>query len=423
MGESSRSSCLVLAGVVAASLLSVFVPGRLWATSPTPEGVEWHLLEVGGAPVSVPAGERKPELMLDPEEGTATGFGGCNGFFASYRLDGESLSFGPVAATRRFCQEGGAVEAALMVALAKTSGWRISSGELLLLAGDEVVARFAPKQEHGGPAGWDELTVRSRALDNAEVTLREGVYEGPPAAPDAASRVTVRLTDRRAFGWMNGGDAAAVVLATSLGGSGTFSELALLCREGERWLNVDTVDLGDRVAVQSIAVEDDGITVSMLNHGPSDPMCCPTVEQTRRFMLEDGRLVAERKAAGNEPRELEGGVWRWVRTLYNNDTTISPTRPEDYTLHFLEGGRVEAKADCNLKTGTYTRDGNRLSISIFGSTMAACAPGSPEEEFTRDLTRVQSFLFHDGDLVLALKLDTGTMRFSPEGVAAEATAR
>ena len=260
---------------------------------------------------------------------------------------------------------------------------------------------------------WHLLTVRSRVLDNAEVTLRDGVYEGPPAAPDAASRVTVTLTDRRAFGWMNGGDVAAVVLATSLGGSGTFSELALLCREGERWLNVDTVDLGDRVRVRSMAVEDDGITVDMLTHGPGDPMCCPTLEQSRRYRLRDGRLVEE----GEGPRDddkgaLTGVAWHWVRTLYNDDTTITPERPEDYTLRFLDDGRVEVEADCNLKSGSYSQDGARLSITILRCTMAACEPASLEQDFVRGLTAAESFLFHDGDLVLALELDSGTIRFS-----------
>ncbi|MDH0748281.1 META domain-containing protein [Pseudomonas sp. GD03842] len=37
------------------------------------------------------------------EDGRAYGSGGCNHWFAAYRLEGDAISFGPVGSTRRLC--------------------------------------------------------------------------------------------------------------------------------------------------------------------------------------------------------------------------------------------------------------------------------------------------------------------------------
>jgi hypothetical protein len=46
------------------------------------------------------------------------------------------------------------------------------------------------------------------------------------------------------------------------------------------------------------------------------------------------------------------------------------------------------------------------------STMAACEPGSLEDEFVRNLTAATISFFKDGDLYLDLTADTGTMQFT-----------
>jgi heat shock protein HslJ len=101
-----------------------------------------------------------------------------------------------------------------------------------------------------------------------------------------------------------------------------------------------------------------------------------------------------------------------VQTLYNNDTKNVPKQPNNYTVRFLEDGRIIVKADCNLKGGVYSTDGKEISLEITHSTMAACEEGSLEEQFIRDLRAAVIFFFKDHDLYLDLRHDTGTMRFS-----------
>jgi heat shock protein HslJ len=108
------------------------------------EGIQWYLTEVGGAPISPMAGDKQPHMLLDPEEKQATGFAGCNNFFGSYELDGSSLTFGPMGATRMACPDlETGLEASVFHALENTRKWEKAEKELLLLDGDDVLARFS----------------------------------------------------------------------------------------------------------------------------------------------------------------------------------------------------------------------------------------------------------------------------------------
>jgi heat shock protein HslJ len=108
------------------------------------EGIRWYLTEVGGSPVSPLAGDKQPHILLDPAQKQATGYAGCNHFFGSYELDGSSLTFGPMGATRMACPDlETGLETSVFEALENTRKWKQAGGALLLLDGDEVLARFS----------------------------------------------------------------------------------------------------------------------------------------------------------------------------------------------------------------------------------------------------------------------------------------
>jgi heat shock protein HslJ len=97
----------------------------------------------------------------------------------------------------------------------------------------------------------------------------------------------------------------------------------------------------------------------------------------------------------------------------NDDSRTTPDDPNKYLIEFLENGNVIVQADCNRVIGTYTVDGNQLSITPGPSTLAACPPGSLGDEFVRQLGNVSSYLFDGENLVLEFKFDSGTMTFAP----------
>lgn len=109
----------------------------------------------------------------------------------------------------------------------------------------------------------------------------------------AASELFIVFTDMYAFGDLDGDgvEDAAVVLATSGGGSGLFMSLEAVINDGGTPHHVATAFLGDRVELKSISIESGVITVDMVTHGPDDPMCCPTLEVTQEYELQGDQLV------------------------------------------------------------------------------------------------------------------------------------
>jgi uncharacterized membrane protein len=49
--------------------------------------------------------------------------------------------------------------------------------------------------------------------------------------------------------------------------------------------------LGDRVQINSVSIQDGEIAVDMVTHGPDDPMCCPTQQVVQTYALQGEELV------------------------------------------------------------------------------------------------------------------------------------
>ncbi|MGH8612711.1 MAG: META domain-containing protein [Gammaproteobacteria bacterium] len=244
--------------------------------------------------------------------------------------------------------------------------------------------------------------------------LTDGEYR-EPVAPAAATETRVKLTDWIAYGKVNGEDAAAVVLVTDPGGSGTFYDLALVIRQNARLLNPATAHLGDRVRITSRAMEGNAIMVNMTVHGPNDRMCCPTQSRVRKFAFQDDRLVPIANDVVTEasgPQDIVGVVWKWMQTLKDNGDKITPANPDDYRIEFLGDGQVNIRADCNGGGGTYKSDGQVLSIEITHTTLAACPPGSLEKDYIEHLNAAAHYFLENNHLYIDLKFDTGTMKFA-----------
>ena len=142
---------------------------------------------------------------------------------------------------------------------------------------------------------------KSEFVRAGQAQLRDGVYE-EQAAPDSASKNTLTLSEHVAFGDINanGLDDAAVVLAASGGGSGTFYTLAIVINRMGNPYHLHSADLGDRIQVQSLEIADYVVTVRLLTHGAGDAMCCPTQAEMRRYNLGFGvlRLLERTTPAG-----------------------------------------------------------------------------------------------------------------------------
>ena len=122
------------------------------------ETVEWSLLELNGK-VAVGAGNRPLTLQLNATDKRAAGFAGCNRYTGSYERTGTSLRFGPMVMTRMACEGAMETEAAYAVALGKVTGWRITGGNLELLAGHLSVSEPFQRIALGLRARWQAMSA------------------------------------------------------------------------------------------------------------------------------------------------------------------------------------------------------------------------------------------------------------------------
>lgn len=106
------------------------------------EGATWHLTSVDA--LRVPADSDGPWLRVDSTEGRVSGFAGCNTFQGPYRAGGATVTFGPLAMTRRACPEdqGGALERLLMEVVQQADGYTIVDGRLQLMVEGRIRALF-----------------------------------------------------------------------------------------------------------------------------------------------------------------------------------------------------------------------------------------------------------------------------------------
>ena len=86
--------------------------------------------------------------------------------------------------------------------------------------------------------------------------------------------------------------------------------------------------------------------------------------------------------------------------------------PQNYTLMLEPDGEVSIEVDCNMVGGAYTLEGASLTIELGPSTMAYCGDDSLDQQYLALLGDVVTFVMHEGNLVLNLKMDAGDMIFT-----------
>jgi len=107
-----------------------------------------------------------------------------------------------------------------------------------------------------------------------------------------------------------------------------------------------------------------------------------------------------------------GVVWSWQSTQMSDGALVVPEGRDRYTLEFHPGGTVRVRADCNRGNASYRRNGNSLGIGPVALTKMACPSDTRAADFLKGLAAVSGHLIRGNDLVLTLKVDSGSMRFT-----------
>jgi hypothetical protein len=135
--------------------------------------------------------------------------------------------------------------------------------------------------------GHATISKKCRWIYGEMIRLTDGRYEGEHLVEGGASRPTVIFIEPYAFGDLNGdgADDAVALLIENSGGSGGDIYLAAILNDQGEAQNVGALLPGDRVQVQSIAIDADEIVLNMVNHGPDASMCCPTQQAMQVYAL------------------------------------------------------------------------------------------------------------------------------------------
>lgn len=96
---------------------------------------QWFVVELAGQPVEpAVSGWAMQSLEFDPDGQRATGHGGVNRFGGRYKEVGQTLSFGPLAMTRRAGPPAQmTLESRYTQALSRVSGWRQEGLQVVLI--------------------------------------------------------------------------------------------------------------------------------------------------------------------------------------------------------------------------------------------------------------------------------------------------
>lgn len=272
------------------------------------------------------------------------------------------------------------------------------------------------------PSDYKNVTI---TIDGQSVTLVNGRAESP-AAPGSASTVVTQYFGNEATGDLSGDGLpdTAFLITQSSGGSGTFYYVVAAIKTAEGYHGTDAVLIGDRVAPQTTEIKDGKLIVNYADRALGEPMTTvPSVGKSLYLKLDPVTLqfgIVDQNFSGEaDPAKmkLDMKTWNWVSVQYNDGTRITPNKPEAFTLTFTPDpptpghGTLSASTDCNGVGGEYAVSGSSIVFSKGISTMMACL-GSQEQDFTKALFSAASYHFTaKGELILDLKLDSGTMTF------------
>ncbi len=237
--------------------------------------------------------------LFNTKESKLSGIACCNSYFTSYAVDGNQMSIStPMGLTRMMCSEPQMVlENAYLAALEEVASYEITNNtmEIYDAAGNPLLVFQVDPYSLSASFTREELANTSYLNEFAKagiVQLMDGVYR-EPVAEDSATELVVMLTHHAVFGDVAGDEVedAVVVLVSQPGGSGSFYDLAVVRKQDDALTNLARIQLGDRVQIKSLDIENGEIIVVMLAQGPDDPMCCPTQTVSNHYVLESGELV------------------------------------------------------------------------------------------------------------------------------------
>lgn len=180
------------------------------------------------------------------------------------------------------------------------------------------------------------------------IQLVNGSYEGGAGSES----LQVRLADLNATGDLNGDGLEdwVVLISETMGGSGVFESLVAVVNQNGEPVQAGSAQLGDRVQVNSLSIQQGEVRVDQVVHAPNDPLCCPTQPQSSTYRLTDSGLFLVHVST-----QTSGGALRDLTIESPADGTLVSTSADvkgSFTI-----GPFENTLSCQLMA----EDGTKIS--------------------------------------------------------------
>lgn len=264
----------------------------------------------------------------------------------------------------------------------------------------------------------------SYLINGTRITLTDG-YNEFENAPGSASKTITRYFGNEVHHDLNndGREDIVFLLTQTSGGSGTFYYVVAALNTPTGYVGSQALLLGDRIAPQTTEISQDPnhINVLVINYADRNPgesfAIPPSLGKSIWLKLDTttmqfGEVVQNFEGEADPTKmTLTMHTWNWIRTQYNNDTTVTPRTDKKFTLTLKKNGIFSASTDCNGIGGNYTVSTNKITLSNMISTLMYCE-NSQEDDFKKMLSQIQNYHFTSkGELIFDLVMDSGIMVF------------
>jgi D-alanyl-D-alanine carboxypeptidase len=173
------------------------------------------------------------------------------------------------------------------------------------------------------------------------------------------------------------------------------------------------------IAGSSITIQIGPMTMAACPEGSHSDDFIKYLGSAASYFFENGHLFIDLMADGGTLEfapagagvSLEGVAWQWD-SFTNPMEQYEVEQPDRYKLFFAEDGSLLVIADCNIVQAKSTVDGQSMKIELGPSTLAACPGDSRSDQFLSYLPNSAIYSFQDGNLLIDLFADGGTLKFS-----------
>lgn len=177
------------------------------------------------------------------------------------------------------------------------------TGEAKLCPDGSYVSRGGPTCEFAAcPKQVVEADYKNATytIEGTAVKLMNGNAESP-AAPGSSTKTITQYFGNDATGDLNGDGVSdvAFILTQSSGGSGTFYYVVAALKNGNGYTGTDAVLLGDRIAPQTMQIENGELIVNYADRKAGEPMTArPSLGVSKYLRVAGTALVQSPRVVG-----------------------------------------------------------------------------------------------------------------------------